>query len=73
MYFYLAEFANMFCGRSTTYINNALKERGIWLAPPAIFSAKNLEINTPSIQSEKICYTGKQGCFLIDIGFEGGN
>lgn len=73
MYLYMAEFANMFCGRATTYINNEFKEREAWLTPPAIFSAKDLQIDTPSVQSEKIYYTGQQGDFLVDIGFEGDN
>lgn len=72
MYLFLAEFSNMFCGRAATHINNEFKEREAWLTPPAIFSAKKLEITAPSVQSEKIHYKGEQGCFLIDIGFEGG-
>ena len=73
MYSYMAEFANMFCGRATTYINNEFNERTVWLTPPAIFSGVNLEIISPNINSEKIIYKGNHGCFQIDIGLEGGN
>ena len=58
---YVAEFANMFCGRATTYANNEYKEREFWLTPPAIFSAENLEITSPSIESESAYYKGEQG------------
>ena len=71
LYLYIAEFANMFCGRATTYANNEYKDREFWLTPPAIFSAEDLEITSPSIQSETVCYSGNEGIFLIDIGFEG--
>jgi len=70
MYIYMAEFSNMFCGRATTFANNEYKDREFWLTPPGIFSAKNLEISTPSIQSEIAVYKGKHGLFLVDIGFE---
>jgi len=70
VYIYMAEFSNMFCGRATTFANNQYNDREFWLAPPGIFSAKNLEIVTPSIQSEVATYKGKQGMFLVDIGFE---
>jgi CheY-specific phosphatase CheX len=73
LYFCIAEFSNMFCGRAATYINNEFKERKMWLTPPAIFSGKNLEISTPEIHSKKVCYTGKYGNFMIDVGFEGDN
>lgn len=72
MYFYIAEFANMYCGRATTYINNEYKDREFWLTPPAIFSANGLEITSPSISSESAFYSGEQGCFLVDIGIEEG-
>jgi len=71
MYFNLAEFANMFCGRATTLVNNEFNEREFWLTPPAIFSGEELELITPKIQSEMLYYTGNQGYFLIDVGFEG--
>lgn len=72
MYLYVAEFANMFCGRATTYINNEYQNREFWLTPPAIFSAEALEITSPSIHSESAYYSGEQGCFLVDIGIEEG-
>ena len=70
LYVYMAEFANMIAGRAATYINNKFNERETWLAHPAIFSGEDLEITTPSIQAETVFYTGEQGCFLLDIGFE---
>ena len=70
IYLYVAEFANIFCGRATTYANNEYKEREFWLAPPAIFSGEDLEITSPSMQSEVVCYGGKEGLFSLDIGFE---
>ncbi|MEI7473515.1 MAG: chemotaxis protein CheX [bacterium] len=70
MYLYVAEFANMFCGRATTYINNEYQNREFWLSPPAIFSAENLEILSPTIHSEVAYYSGEQGSFIIDIGIE---
>jgi chemotaxis protein CheX len=71
MYMYMAEFSNMYCGRATTYANNEYREREFWLTTPAIFSAKDLEISTPSVESEIAYYRGDQGIFSIDIGFEG--
>ena len=70
IYLYVAEFANIFCGRATTYANNEYKEREFWLAPPAIFSGEDLEIASPLMQSEVVCYGGKEGVFSLDIGFE---
>lgn len=72
-YFYMAEFANMFCGRAVTNINNYFKQREAWLCPPAIFSGVNLEIITPTVNSETVYYSGEQGSFMLDIGFEGEN
>ena len=72
LYMYVAEFANMFCGRATTYSNNEYQNREFWLTPPAIFSGDELEINSPSIQAETVYYKGEQGIFLVEIGFEGG-
>lgn len=71
LYLYIAELANIFCGRAVTYINNDYNDREVWLAPPAIFSGKNLEIITPKINTETIYYTGQPGSFIVEIGFEG--
>lgn len=68
LYVYLAEFANMFCGRTATYINNKFGKREIWITPPSIFSAKDLDIITPNITSQKAYYKSSFGDFIIDVG-----
>lgn len=69
LHVYLAEFANMFCGRAATHINNAFGKREIWISPPAIFSAKDLEIVTPNVSSMKAYYECGLGKFIVDMGF----
>lgn len=69
LYVYLAEFANMFCGRTATYINNKFGKREIWISPPAIFSAKDLDIVTPNVSAMKAYYECSLGKFVIDVGF----
>lgn len=69
LHVYLAEFANMFCGRAATHINNAFGKREIWISPPAIFSAKDLEIVTPNVSSTKAYYECGLGKFIVDMGF----
>jgi len=69
LHVYLAEFANMFCGRAATHINNAFGKREIWISPPAIFSAKDLEIVTPNVSSNKAFYDCSLGKFIVDMGF----
>ena len=69
LHVYLAEFANMFCGRAATHINNAFGKREIWISPPAIFSAKDLEIVTPNVSSMKAYYECSLGKFIVDMGF----
>jgi len=69
LFIYLAEFANMFCGRTATHINNKFGKREIWISPPAIFSARDLDIVTPNVSSMKACYKCPLGEFVIDIGF----
>lgn len=69
LYVYLAEFANMFCGRTATYINNKFGKREIWISPPAIFSAKDLDIVTPNVSAMKAYYKCTLGNFIIDVGF----
>lgn len=69
LHVYLAEFANMFCGRAATHINNAFGKREIWISPPAIFSAKDLDIVTPNVSSMKSFYECSMGKFIVDMGF----
>lgn len=69
LYTYLAEFANMFCGRAATHINNKFGKREIWISPPAIFSAKDLDIVTPNVSSMKAYYECTLGKFMVDMGF----
>ncbi len=69
LHVYLAEFANMFCGRAATHINNAFGKREIWISPPAIFSAKDLEVVTPNVSSMKAFYDCSLGKFIVDMGF----
>jgi CheY-specific phosphatase CheX len=69
LYVYLAEFANMVCGRTATHINNQFGKREIWISPPAIFSAKDLDIITPNVSSMKAFYEFSLGKFILDMGF----
>ena len=69
LYVYLAEFANMVCGRTATHINNEFGKREIWISPPAIFSAKDLDIITPNVSSMKAYYEFSLGKFVVDLGF----
>lgn len=69
LHVYLAEFANMFCGRAATHINNKFGKREIWISPPAIFSAKDLDIVTPNVSSMKAYYECGLGKFIVDMGF----
>jgi len=69
LFIYLAEFANMVCGRAATHINNQFGKREIWISPPAIFSAQDLEIITPNVSSMKAYYEFTHGKFILDMGF----
>ena len=69
LHVYLAEFANMFCGRTATHINNQFGKREIWISPPAIFSARDLDIVTPNVSSMKAYYECPLGKFIVDMGF----
>ena len=71
VYIYMAEFANMIGGRTTTYINNQFKDQEVRLVPPTFFSGKRLEILTPAIQANRIYYNTNLGKFIMEIGFEG--
>jgi len=70
VYMYLAEFANMIGGRTTTYMSDTFQEGEFRLTPPAIFLGKGLEVLTPNIESKVAFYKGKLGKFFLDIGFE---
>lgn len=72
LFVYLAEFANMFCGRTATYINNHFGQREIWITPPSIFSAKDLDVITVNVVSKKAYYQCSFGKFIVDIGFTEG-
>lgn len=72
LFTYIAEFANMSCGRMATYINDTFNERVVWLAPPAIFSANSLEIITPHISTKKQYYKTGTGSFIVDVGYNDG-
>ena len=69
LHVYLAEFANMFCGRAATHINNEFGKREIWISPPSIFSAMDWDIITPNVTSMKAYYDCPLGKFIIDMGF----
>lgn len=69
LHIYLAEFANMFCGRAATHINNQFGKREIWISPPAIFSAKDLDVITPNVSSMKAYYECSLGKYIVDMGF----
>lgn len=69
LYIYMGEFSNMFCGRTTTYINDKFQKREVWITPPAIFSARDLHVCTPHVASRKACYKSSLGHFVIDAGF----
>jgi len=73
LYVYLAEFSNMFCGRAATYINDKFGKREIWITPPAIFSAKDLEVITPNVTTMKAYYQCSFGQFIVDTGFSEGS
>ena len=73
LYVYLAEFANMFCGRTATYINNMFGKREVWITPPAIFSARDLDIVTPNVTTNQSYYDCPFGKFIVDVGFSESN
>lgn len=70
-YFYLAEYANTFCGNAVTHINNACKDSELRLTPPAILSGTGMKIATPSIKSGQVFFSCRTGHAVLDIGFEG--
>lgn len=70
LYWFLAEFANMFSGKAITSINNQFKGSDLRLTPPAIFAGEDLELTTPNVQSQSTVYVG-DGLARVNIGFEG--
>ena len=68
IFMYFAEFANMYCGRSATYMNDKFGARTVWISPPAIFAAEDLEIISPNLVTQKAYYKADFGSFIIDIG-----
>jgi CheY-specific phosphatase CheX len=68
VFMYFAEFANMYCGRATTYMNNKFGARAMWISPPAIFQAEDLKIISPNIVTKKMYYQTEFGKFIVDIG-----
>ncbi len=73
LFLYLAEFANMFCGRTATYINNKFGKREVWITPPSVFSAYEMDIITPNITSKKAYFCTSFGKFLVDVGYSDNN
>ncbi len=73
LFVYLAEFANMCCGRCATLINDEFGRRATWITPPAILQASNLEVITPHILNEKKYYKTSAGAFYLDIGYNDGS
>ncbi len=67
----LAEFANIYCGKAVTEINNRYRGSDLRLTPPAVFSGAGMEISTPGLQSVVCYYKSLNGMASLDIGFEG--
>lgn len=68
---YLAEFTNMFAGKIVTLLNNTFRGSDLRLTPPAMFSAVNLDVQTPTMRSAAYHFNGSPGCVTVDIGIEG--
>lgn len=73
LFIYLSEFANMYCGRMVTYINDKFGKREVWITPPAIFSANDLEIITPHMSTKKQYYNCDIGKLIVDVGYSDGS
>jgi len=65
---YFAEFANMYCGRATTYMNDKFGARAVWISPPAIFAAGDLKVISPNLVTQKAYYKADFGSFIVDVG-----
>lgn len=68
---YLAEFTNMFAGKIVTLLNNTFRGSDLRLTPPAMFSAVNLDVQTPTMRAAAYHFCGSSGCVAVDIGIEG--
>ncbi len=68
VFMYFAEFANMYCGRATTYMNDKFGARALWISPPAIFAAEDLKIISPNLVTQKAYYKTDFGDFIVDVG-----
>jgi CheY-specific phosphatase CheX len=73
LYVYLSEFGNMYCGRMVTYVNDKFGKREVWITPPAIFAASDLEIVTPHMTTKKCFYECSVGKIIVDVGYSDGN
>ncbi len=69
-YYFLTEFANIFCGKAVSRINNLYKTE-LRLTPPALFAGSGMRIITPGIRSEAVFYTSESGRGLLNVGIEG--
>lgn len=70
-YFFLAEFANIFCGKAITLLNNIYKGSDLRLTPPAIIAGTSMEIASPNIQSSQLFFLSGNGTLSLNMGFEG--
>jgi CheY-specific phosphatase CheX len=70
-YFYLTEFANIFCGKALSKMNDLYRDSEWRLTPPALFVGSSMRIITPSIHSQAVYYSSEAGGALLDIGMEG--
>ncbi|MDP3486847.1 MAG: chemotaxis protein CheX [Bacillota bacterium] len=68
---YLAEFTNMFAGKIVTLLNNAFRGSDLRLTPPVMFSAVNLDVQTPTMRAAAYYFEGNSGCITMEIGIEG--
>lgn len=68
---YLAEFTNMFAGKIVTLLNNTFRGSDLRLTPPAMFSAVNLDVQTPTMRAAAYHFCASSGCITVDIGIEG--
>lgn len=71
-YMYMSVFANKFCEYASKYMQKKFGKKEVWLAPPAIFSAKDLLVITPHVTLNKACHSCDLGQFIVDIGFSEG-
>ena len=68
VFLYFAEFANMYCGRATTYMNDEFHSKEIEITPPSIFTADDLKVISPNLITQKAYYQTSFGSFIVDVG-----